>query len=493
MLTTPRVSNVSLTLSRSRLGVPAVVFFVISAAAPLTVIAGGITTAYAVTGVTAIPIAFLAVAAMLGLFSVGYVAMARHITNAGAFYTYVTHGLGRPAGVATSLIAVGAYNLLQVALYGGLGVAAGGLFGTGLPWWFWALAAWVLVALLGVLRVDLNGRVLAVLLTAEIAVVLVYDAAALAHPAGGGGLSLGTLSPAGLLQPGIGAALVIAITGFFGFEAATVFSEETRNPSRTVPLATYIAVALTGALYAVSAWAMAVATGPDRVVAVTQRDGTETIFGLADAHLGGTIVHIGRILFVTSLFAALLSFHNAVARYLFALGREHVLPAALGRTARRTGAPKVASAVQSAIALTVVIGYAAAGLDPLIELFFWLGVTGGFGALVLIGITSFAVVGFFARRRALRENAWRRLIAPGLAAVLLTVVIALAVKNFATLLGVPATDPLRWLLPGGYVVLAGIGWAWALMLRSRRPETYRTIGLGANASTGRNTPVEAIV
>jgi amino acid transporter len=489
MLTTPPVSNVSLTLSRNRLGVPAVVFFVISAAAPLTVIAGAITTAYAVTGVTALPIAFLAVAGILGIFSVGYVAMARHITNAGAFYTYVTHGLGRPAGVATSLIAVGAYNLLQVALYGGLGVAAGGLVGTGLPWWFWALAAWIFVAVLGVLRVDLNGRVLAVLLIAEIAVVLVYDAAALTHPVAGGA-SLAPLSPAGLLQPGIGAALVLAITGFVGFEAATVFAEESRSPSRTIPLATYLAVGLIGVLYAGSAWAMSVATGPDEIVAVARRDGAETVFVLANAQLGGVLVQIGRVLFVTSLLAALLSFHNAVARYLFALGRERVLPVALGRTARRTGAPKVASAAQSAVALIVIIGYAAAGLDPLIQLFFWLGMTGGFGALLLIGITSFAVVGFFARRGAPQENAWRRLVAPGLAAALLAVVVALAVENFATLLGVPATDPLRWLLPGIYLLLGGAGWAWALALRSRRPEIYRTIGLGANATTGRVTPLE---
>jgi len=451
------------------------------------VIAGAVTTAYAVTGITAIPIAFLAVAAVLGLFSVGYVAMARHITNAGAFYTYVAHGLGKPAGVAASLVAVLAYNALQVALYGGLGVAAAGLAGG--PWWAWALGAWAFVALLGVLRVDLNGRVLAVLLVAEIVVVLVYDAAALAHPAGGR-ISLATLSPAGLAQPGIGAALVLAITGFIGFEAAAVFSEETRNPRRTVPVATYLAVALIAVLYAGSSWALSVATGADRVVEVARRDGTETIFNLAAAHLGPTVVHVGHVLFLTSLLAALLSFHNAVARYLFALGREQVLPAALGRTGRRTGAPTVASLAQSALALAVIAAYAAGGLDPLVQLFFWVGMTGGFGALALITVTSVAVVGFFARRRHRRETAWHTVVAPGLAAGLLAVILALAVANFATLLGVPPDDPLRWMLPAAYLVAAAAGVAWALVLRVRRPDIYRAIGLGANAVVGRVEPAE---
>src|SRR5688572_6530447 len=93
-------------LSRDRLGVPAVVFFVMSAAAPLTVVAGVVTTGYATTGATGIPFGFITIAIILAFFAVGYVAMSRHITNAGAFYTYVTHGLGKPLGVGAAWMAL---------------------------------------------------------------------------------------------------------------------------------------------------------------------------------------------------------------------------------------------------------------------------------------------------------------------------------------------------------------------------------------------------
>ncbi len=116
--------SVSRTLAHNRLGVPSVVFFVLSAATPLTVVAGVVTTGYAVTGIIGLPVAFIVIALLLALFSVGYVAMSRHVTNAGAFYTYVTHGLGRPAGVGAAYMALLAYNLLQVGLYGIVGVAA---------------------------------------------------------------------------------------------------------------------------------------------------------------------------------------------------------------------------------------------------------------------------------------------------------------------------------------------------------------------------------
>ncbi|HEV2893938.1 MAG TPA: amino acid permease, partial [Actinomycetota bacterium] len=89
----------STALAKDRLGIPAVLYFILSAMAPMTVVAGVVTTMYAVTGLSAIGAAFVSVALVLAVFAVGYVAMARHITNAGALYAFVSRGLWRPAGV----------------------------------------------------------------------------------------------------------------------------------------------------------------------------------------------------------------------------------------------------------------------------------------------------------------------------------------------------------------------------------------------------------
>ncbi|MGH3283873.1 MAG: hypothetical protein ACRDPD_04180 [Streptosporangiaceae bacterium] len=53
------------------------------------------------------------------------------------------------------------------------------------PWWAWALMFWALVAALGLARVEVAGRVLAVLTAAEIIIVLVETISGLARPAGG--------------------------------------------------------------------------------------------------------------------------------------------------------------------------------------------------------------------------------------------------------------------------------------------------------------------
>ncbi|NUW43802.1 APC family permease [Nonomuraea rhodomycinica] len=472
-------------LAADRLGAPSVVYFVLSAAAPLTVVAGVVTTAYAVTGITGLPVAFLAVGAVLALFAVGYVAMARHMANAGAFYTYISRGLGRPAGIAAAWVALIAYNALQVGLYGAFGAAATPLVerwtGVSPPWWSLSLVAWALVSVLGVMRIDVNGRLLAVLLTAEVAVILLFDVADVAGPAPAG-LSLETLSPGALFVPGAGALLIIATLGFVGFESAVVFSEESRDPRRTVPAATYASIAIIAGLYALSAWAMTLATGPAHIAEVARRDGAETIFVIAASRLGPAVVDIARALFVTSLFAAMISFHNTTARYFFALGRERVLPAVFGRTRPRTGAPKAGSIAQSALGLLVIVGYAALGLDPLVQLFFYGGTFGGFGVLLLVLTTSIAVIAFFSREPS-GEDVWRRLVAPVPAAAALAVMVVLAVSNFSTVLGVPEGDPLAWILPSVYGVAAVVGLVWAMVLRSGQPAVYSRVGLGAKAAT----------
>ena len=482
-------SSVSRALARDRLGVPNVLFFVLAGVAPLTVAAGVIPTAYATTGLTGIPAAFVVIAVILGLFATGYVAMTRHITNAGAFYAFISRGLGRTTGVAAALVALLSYTFLQVGLYGAFGPNAASEGAAHLhlhaPWWAWALGAWAVITVLGLLRVDITGRVLGVLLCAEILVILAETVSGLARPAGGH-LSFATLSPTALTSAGFGTfgvLAVVAVLGFVGFEQAPVMAEEARNPRRTIPVATYVALGMIAVVYAGVSWAMAAHTGTSHVVAAAGKQGPELLFGLGGS---GVLSQIAQWLFLTSLFAAALAFHNAVWRYIFALGRENVLPAALGRTGGNN-IPKAASLAQSVTGLVVIVVYALAGWNPMEKLFFWLGTTGGFGILVLLAVTSAAVIVFFARDHR-GENTWRRLIAPALAAVLLGGIVVLAVLHYATLLGVPPGDSAAWALPASYAAVAVTGLGWGLVLKLRRPHTYAAIGLGAHAVTGRHTP-----
>jgi amino acid transporter len=498
-----RPSTVLTALAQSRLGRLGVTSSSLAAVAPLTVVAGGATLGYALLGTGAIPIAYVAIGLILAIFSAGYTAMARKITNAGALYTYVARGLGRIPGVGCAFVAVISYAFMGVGLAGGFGAVASEFLGDNLgwttPWWVCALAGWAAVTVLGVRRIDLNGRVLGLLLAAEVTIAAGYALVQLAHPADGH-LAVSALSPQHLLDGDAGAALVVAITGFVGFETTAVFTEESKDSRRTVPHATYLALLVSTVLYAGCSWAMSVATGPDRIVSAAQAEGSNLIFALVEPHVVGPLVLLGRLLFVTSLFAAMLSFHNTNARYLYALGREGVLSRRLARTSSKSLAPRTASFTQSGITLTVIGLYAVAGWDPMVNLFFWLTVAGGLGILALLTVTSIAILFHFAvpehrhRRPAAGEfpigevprprrdvSLWSWPIAPLIATTLLTVTLVLTLRQFHLLLGVEPTSSWRWAFPIAFAVAALGGASWAALLRRTDPAVYRGIGLGASS------------
>lgn len=480
--------SVSAALAKDRLGVPSVVYFVLAGVAPLTATAGVITTAYYVTGLTSVPAAFIVVAVVLSLFSVGYVAMARHISNAGAFYAFISRGLGREAGVAGALIALLAYNLLQVGLYGMFGPTVEAYVqqkaNVDIHWWIYSLAAWAVVTVLGLIRVDLSGRVLGVLLTVEVIVVVALTISGAAHPAGGH-VTFSTLNPSDLTKGGVGAVLATAVLGYVGFEQSPVYAEEARHPRRTIPTATYLSLAVIGVVYAAASWVMSTYYGVGNVTKIAQQEGPGMLFGMGDAFLNDA----GQILFMTSLFAAALAFHNACWRYSFALGREQVLPGSFGRTGTN-GVPKAASAVQSVIGLGFIVAFAIGGWNPMTDLFFWFGTTGGFGILILLALTSMGVVRHFAQHPE-EENLWRRLIAPGVSVLLLAVMVYLVANNYSLLLGYTSPSTAGKVLPALYVVVALIGVGWALFLRASRPEVYAVVGLGPDAATGQGATVAA--
>lgn len=146
--------------------------------------------------------------------------------------------------------------------------------------------------------------------------------------------------------------------------------------------------------------------------------------------------------------------------------------------------PATASAVQSLLGLAVIIVTRFAGWDPMNQLFFWGGTTGGFGILLLATATSVAVLVFFARSPR-GEKLWSRQLAPLVAAIVLAVMTWLCLSHYSTLLGVPAGSPsARW-LPGSYAIAAAVGIAWALVLKWHRRSVYEVIGLGPAAAMAR--------
>lgn len=463
---------------RGNMGVGELVMSVLAFSAPLTTVAGFIPVLLMFSGHTA-PAIYLLVTVLLLVFSVGFTAMGRSVPNPGGFYAFVTAGLGRCAGLGGALLATFGYILIGFFAPPFFAVTlksyvTDSLHGPDIPWYWYALAIVIATTALAYRRIDLSARVLTTVMVLEVLVVLVFDIAAFVHggPADGGG--------AGFALPwvtdnSIGLAILFVVGNFLGFEATVIYREEVKNPEKTIPRATYVAVASIGVFYAVAAWAYLAFFGADKAQGAAT-DNTAGLFTVAmTALVGKIVVDIVTVLLMTSILASALSIQNVAARYLFSLGTDRVLPAALGKVHQRHGSPYIAAALVGALWAVAVVLFAALGTSP-DSLYAKASGSGTFAVLVLMFAASVAVVAYFWRNReaAKSESWWRTLVAPALAAAGLGGIVYLAVVNYSDLLG--DTGLITTLFLVVTFALPVVGYLYARALRSKKPDVYRRIG-----------------
>ncbi len=426
---------------RGSLGVWGIVFVVVAAASPLGVMGGPVPLGIASGNGVGFPAIFVVSTLIILLFAVGFTALTPYVPDAGAFYSYIGKGLGRVTGFGFAFVALISYLTLEVAVYGLIGQGAQALFTSyGLPsihWGIWAFVAFAVVTALGHFNIDLSRNVLGVLLIGEVAIVLALDAAVI-FSGGQEGLSTGIVTPSEILSGAPGIALLFAILSFIGFEATAVFRDEARDPLRTIPKATYLAVILIGVFYTVSTWALISAVGDSTAVEKAQADPSALLPNATEQYLGTAGLHIVQVLFVTSLFACILSFHNIVARYVFTLSNRKVFPGQFGEAHATHGSPHIASGVDAIVVAVSILVAILFNLDPVTQFYTWLAGISTVGVTTLLIATTVAVLVFFTKRKRagqLEVSTWRAFIAPGFGLVGLVIAFVLILQNLPGLVG----------------------------------------------------------
>ena len=481
-------------LKENTLGVPSIFFYIIAAASPLTVVVALFPIIIGAGNGVGMPGAFVIAAVVLMIFAVGYVAMSRHVTNAGAFYAYVTLGLGRVAGLGSASLAIFAYNAIQAGLYGGFGYYAAELLnpalGISLPWWVYAFVGLLLCLGLGVQGVHSGARVLGVFMTLEVLMITVLSVFSLfgdAVPVSE--FSFEPFNPSVVLAGALGVALMFAHASFIGFEGSAIYGEEARDPARTIPRATYLSIAFMGVLYAVSGWLIMNALGLNDVVAIATETGGNFIFVASDTIIGHNISLLFQILIVTATFAAIVTFHNNVSRYLFSLGRQHLVWKPLGWTLPRRQTPWVASIVQSLMVGVVIVAFAIAGQDPFATLFTWATGIGTIGVIASQLVAGIAIFVFF-RKSNVDKRPWNTVIAPLLAIVGLTGFFILTLNSLDVLLGVQGATAVLMVSLVFPALLGGV--AYGLYLRFFAPDRYELVGKALNERDLEDPAPEAV-
>lgn len=464
------------------LGTFSLLFMVIAASAPLTVLGGTVPISFIMGNGIGVPAMFPIATIILLFFAVGLTAMSKRLPHAGAFFTYIAHGIGRKPGLSAAYLAILTYSTIQAAVFILLGTSISSAIsvigGPEIPWWLCALFAIAIVGVLGYNSIELSSKVLFVALGLELllGVVLTVAVLTVGPPEG---ITFSSFTPEAVLSGSPGIGLMFAIAGFIGFESAVVFRSEAKDPNRTIPRATYGAAIVIGVFYALGSWTQIIAVGESKILDLAAADPAHLLPRITDTYLGlfGSVT--ATILMIGSMFAAVLALHTILARYFHNMSNTGLLPRALGDVHHKHSSPHKAAVTQVTLAAILIVIIALSKVNPELALS-WLTGMGTLSITLLMAATCIAAI-LYLRRRVTGTNAWESLIAPGLGFLGLALSAILIVAYFPMLVGdVDEAGSQFWGVASFVtltvvVVFALIGWIQAAKVKQKSPEKYRHI------------------
>jgi amino acid transporter len=479
------------------IGLIGVLFLTVTGAAPMSAMLGNVPFAAGFGNGIYVPAAFLLATIVLTIFSVGYAAMASKVSSVGGFYSFISLGLGRDAGMAAGIASLASYSVFEASLtglfafFGNSWISAH--FGINVPWIYLALLAVVLGWVLSYFDVKLSAAVLGVALILEVLILSIFDFGVITA-ASGTNFSLEPLNLLKVATPVVaqkvgeidiaaGAAAVgifMAFWSWVGFEMAPNYAEESRDPKRIVPRSLYYSVIGLGLFYIFTSWCAVSAypTEGDMLTKATKDSGNFFLSPI-ELFVGPWASELMSVLILTSSFACGLAFHNTAARYMYSLGREGVLPSVLGRTHAIYKSPHIASTAQSVLATVYLalfaffLGTDDANAQAYVAIYTMLAILGTMLLLILQAVVSIAIIAYFRKHHTTESGNLSTLIAPLIAFFAQVYLVYLLVVNLETFGG---NGSFGNNIPYIALAILAVGLFWGLALRVVSPTTHAKIG-----------------
>jgi len=386
---------------------------------------------------------------------------ARRSTSAGSMYAYISRGLGLKAGAIGAWSLIWAYLGIAMAGVTGFTIFAGKLLnmvGLNVPpivlfavcvAMAWA-CAWK--------NVRLSATLMLILEVASMALITVLCLIVLGKHGFAPDTAQFDLSKVPL--KGLGLGVVVAIFSLVGFECATAFGEEAKNPLKTIPLAVTVSLVVSGVFFVFVAYT--------EVLGVR---GYSQPLSALDAPLNtlSTLYHVPIFAAplsagaMVSFFALCLSCVNAGGRLIYALGRHGILPESTGGSHKTNETPHIAVTVMSAVAFLVPTAMILAKVAPL-DAFNFVGTLAAFGFLVAYFLITVAAPVYL---RALGQLKAGHLGMAGAAIVLMLI------PAVGSVYPVPAAPVLYF--PYLFLAYLAVGVIVVLAFYGRKPAASETI------------------
>jgi putrescine importer len=359
------------------LGVPSLVLFGLVYMVPLTVF----TTLGIVTQLTGgrLSVAYLVTLAAMVFTARSYARMSAAYPVAGSAYAYTQKTFGAPVGFLAGWSLLLDYLFLPMLNYLVIGIYMSAAI-PAVPPWVWILLSIVVVTVLNVVGIVSVARANFVLLAVQIVFIVVFIVMALVATS-----KLGTVNvmapftgdgTVGGWSPIFAGAAILCLS-FLGFDAVSTLSEEAKDPTRSVPRAIMIATITSGVIFVVLSYVSQLVFPSNQFADV---DAGSTDIMLA---AGGQFLNVFfTAAYVAGCIGSALTSQASVARILYAMGRDGIMPRKVfGHVSVRFATPTFAILFVSMVSL-LAIWIGLADLASIVS----------FGALVAFSVVNLTVI-----------------------------------------------------------------------------------------------------
>ena len=358
---------------RRALGLPSLVLFGLVYMVPLTVF----TTYGIVTQTTGgrLPVAYVLTLIALGFTALSYANMTRAFPVAGSAYTYAQKSFGAPVGFLSGWSLLLDYLFLPMINYLVIGIYLEAAF-PAIPSWVFVFVSIAIVTVLNIIGIVSVARANFVIIAVQTIFIVVFIAMSVSKIAGYGHVDVlaplqgdGSATGFGVIAAG---AAVLCLS-FLGFDAVSTLSEEAKDAKRDVPRAILVVTVAAGVIFIGLSY-LAQLVFPSNAFSDVDSGSLDVMKAAGGQFLSSFFTAA----YVAGALGSALTSQASVARILFAMGRDGILPRRVfGHVSPRFSTPVWAILVVSVVSLLAEV----IKLETLASLI-------SFGALVAFSVVS---------------------------------------------------------------------------------------------------------
>lgn len=298
------------------------------------------------------PLAYLIGIIAMVFTAYSYANMANAFPIAGSVYSYASRGINPYIGFLAGWSMLLDYFLSPALVYLVAGYALQEMFPI-IPFWGYIILFIVLNTFINMRGIEFTAGTNKFLAFFELLVLAVFVIAAIiavSHGVGEGQFNTNPIfKPEGFNIDMVMAATSLAVLSFLGFDAISTLAEETKDPRSMVGRATILALVVIGSLFIAQTWLAGL------ILPETSFSNPDTAFYDVAVAAGGVWLKY-LVAFATAVAWGLgdgLVAQAAVARLLYSMSRDRLLPSVLSKVHPKYHTPYVSTLVVAVLAITV--------------------------------------------------------------------------------------------------------------------------------------------